>query len=688
MDNSSPIVALAPNQRLDLQDNVLETDDDEGGTLIDFDPQIEHEDIESDHYENLAEEIDENILDSIASELIRGIEDDQRSRQEWLAQRARELDILGLKIEAPRSDLGSSAAPMEGMSSVRHPLVLEAVLRFQANARGELLPSGGPLKIDNEGLETAQISDEAERLEKDCNVYLTSTCTEYVPDTDKLLFGVGSCGAGFKKGYHHPLKRRPVIESVDAEDLIISNTATDIQSAARVTHVIKMSKPVLIRMQIAGAFRDVELSTPEEQANQVSRKVARIQGIDSSGADPRDVDYTLYECYCDYDIPGYEHRHKGKITGLPIPYKIVIDKTSRKILEIRRNWKEGDEECIKRKTFVMYSFIPWKGLYPLGLMHILGNTSNALTAAWRIALDAGMFGNFPGFLYALTGTGQDKNSFRVAPGSGVGVNVGAEGKLSDKIMALPYKSVDPSFLQLIENVGATGQRVGGTAESNVGEGNQNAPVGTTLAMIEQAQKIMSAVHKRLHASQAEEFQILKELLQEDPEALWRHRKGRKNQHAWDEQTLLAALENYDLIPVADPNTPSHMHRMARAEAFAQKVAANPAMFDLKKVYAYYFHAIGIDGIEQFFAPPAPPQAVQPDQNLVKSLQGAHAAQLKAESEAQANQVKLLDIQTRAAEGQANRQSKEKIEQLKIAERLAVHPSSQMLLAGNQPPGAI
>lgn len=189
---------------------------------------------------------------------------------------------------------------------------------------------------------------------------------------------------------------------------------------------------------------------------------------------------------------------------------------------------------------------------------------------------------------------------------------------------------------------------------------------------------MSAVHKRLHAAQAEEFQILKELLQEDPEALWRHRKGPKAR-PWDEATLLAALDNYDLVPVADPNTPSHMHRLARAEAFAEKVAMNPDMFNLRKAYMYYFHAIGMDGVEEFFAPPQPPQEPQMDP---KAVLAAHAAQLKVQSDAQSNQVKLLDIQTRAAEGEANRQSKERIEQLKIAERLAVHPSSQQIISGN------
>jgi hypothetical protein len=265
-------------------------------------------------------------------------------------------------------------------------------------------------------------------------------------------------------------------------------------------------------------------------------------------------------------------------------------------------------------------------------------------------------------------------------------------------------------LQLIDNVSSTGQRLGGTAEVQVGEGRQDAPVGTTIALIEQAQKIESAVHKRLHAAQSEELQILKELLQEDPEALWRHRrKGANGQHPWNEDSLRAALENYDLIPVADPNTPSHMHRMARAEAFAQKVSMNPQMFDMKAVYQYYFQSIGMADADRFFAPPMAPQANQIDPVIVaaqsahqiaqmkaqtdaqnaqlKAQSDAQAAQMKAAAQNQSNQIKLLDIQSRAQEGQANRQSKEQIEKLKIAERLAVHPLSQSIIAGQQPPGA-
>jgi hypothetical protein len=673
--------------RYDPTDRVLEEDGEDGSTTFHFGADDPEGPFESDHYENLAEILDETALSDIAGELIRGIEDDQRSRQEWLSQRVKGIDILALKLEPPRSDLGSSAAPMEGMSNVRHPLLLEACLRSHATLCGELLPPQGPLKVDNEGQQTDQTDDQADRLEKDLNVFLTSTSTEYMPDSKRMMWGVVWSGAGFKKGYHCPIRRRPVLESIDAEKLIISNNATDIQSASRVTHVIDMDTSTFIRMKIAGAYRDIELAAPEEYLDPVTKKIARLQGIDKTGVDLDDMDRTIYECYADLDIPGYEHKHKGKITGLPVPYKVSIDKSSRKILEIRRNWKEDDKDCLKKKTFVMYGFVPMFGFYPSGLLHILGNTAVALTAAWRIALDSGMFGNFPGFLLSDTGADQDNNQLRCAPGSGVKVNVPAGQKIADSYMPLPYKSVDAAFLQLIDNVSATGQRVGGTADMPVAAGKQDAPVGTTLALIEQAAKVMSEVHVGICQSQAEEFAILKELLQEDPEALWRHRKNK--QVPWDVDTLIAALQNYDLIPRADPNTPSHMHRMARAEAFAQKVAMTPDMFDLRKCYMYYFRAIGMNDVEQFFALPQPPKpdpkhAADAHTAEMKAQSDIHSAELKARSEAQTNQIKLMDIQARQAEGAANRASKEKIEQLRIAERLATHPLSQEIVTGGQP----
>jgi hypothetical protein len=493
-----------------------------------------------------------------------------------------------------------------------------------------------------------------------------------------MLWGVVWSGAGFTKGYHCPIRRRPVIESIDAAKLIVSNNATDLTNANRVTHEIDMPKSTFIRMKIAGAYRDCDLSAPEQSSNSLSQKISKQQGIQKSGTDPDDLDRVLWECYADIEVPGFEHKDEnGKETGLPLPFKVTIDKASRKILEIRRNWREDDEDCLKRKVFTMYGFVPMFGFYPSGLLHILGNTSNALTAAWRISLDNGMFGNFPGFLTAENGNEQDNNSLRVAPGSGVSVNVPAGSKLSDSFLPLPYKSLDPAFVQFVDNVGQTGMRVGGAADTPVGEGRQNAPVGTTLALIEQAAKTMSEVHKGACQSQLEEFTILRELLEEDPQGLWRHMKRKKKNYVpWDETTLLSALDNYDLIPRADPNTPSHMHRMARAEAFAQRVKDDPKSFDIRKCYIYYFHAIGMNDIESFFAPPQLPEMPAPDP---KAEAAVKTAQIRKEQADAANQVKLQDIAMRASEGEKNRQNKLDIANTNVAKELAIHPLSQEII---------
>ena len=648
---------MPPGQRL-TPSGALEIDTDDGGVIIDFEPHIRNEAADDDFDQNLAKILNAGELSRIASDLIRGIEQDDRSRSDWMQTRARGIDTLGLKLEMPRSDFSSSAAPLEGMSTVRHPLLLEACLRGQANARAELLPAAGPVKTKNIGQGTAENDDQAEQLEDFFNHYITDVASEYYP------------GCGFKKLYHCPLRQRPVSESVDPEDLIVANTATDLQNANRVTQVIKMSKSVLIRMQLAGAYRDVALTQPDESINAVDRKVAKVEGIDKLGNAPEDIDHTLYECYCNLDIPGFEHEQDDKITGLPLPYKVVIDKTSRQVLEIRRNWQEGDETCTKRRNFVMYPFVPMFGFYPCGLLNILGNTANAVTAAWRVLLDAGMFGNFPGWLYAKQGNRQVNNSFRVAPGSGVPVDIGGGADIRASIIPLPYKTPDPASMQLVENIASTGQRLGGTAEAAVSEGNQEAPVGTTLALIEQAGKIISGVHKRLHAAQAEEFQIWKELFREDPEALWRHRRDKVQ---WNAEALIAALENYDIVPCADPNTPSHMHRLMKAEAFRQTVAMAPGMFNLPKSTIHYLHEIGVADPEQFLAPPSPPGAAEPDPNAIKA-QTAH----------ETNQVKLMDIQTRAATEQQKLQSDEHLEKLRIAERLAVHPMSQGIIENENP----
>lgn len=663
---------LPEGTRIDEKSGALEIDTDDGGVVIDFNPQLDgDEDRESDHDENLADVLEESELSLISSRVLEGIEADEQSRSKWISDREKGINLLGLTLEQSRSDTGSSAGPVEGMSTVRHPLLLEACLRFQANARGELLPAAGPVKVKNVGSETVATDDQAKRLERDMNAYLTSVAREYYPDTDRLLFGVGFEGSGFKKIYHCPLRRRPVSESIPGKDLIVSNTATDLYNAGRVTHQIAMGQDVLKRMQITGAYRDIDLTPPNEEPSSLTQKEGNIQGIRKTGSLPKDIDHTIFECYCNLDIPGYEHKKEGKITGLPLPYKVVIDKTSRKVLEIRRNWKEGDEECKKRRVFVLYPFVPMFGFYPTGLLHILGNTTNAITVAWRVLLDSGMFANFPGFLYAKNGSRQTNLSMRVAPGSGSAVDVGATGDITKAIMPIPYKEPGVATMQLVENIASTGQRVGGVPDTPVGDGNAEVPVGTTLANIEDAHKIISAVHKRIHAAQAEEFEILKEHFAEDPESLWRHNGD--TTPPWDVQELLDALQNYNLVPCADPNTPSQAHRLMRVTAIKQMQGTNPAIYDPRAVDEYCLREIGVADPERFFVPPAPPPPAAPDPNL-----------LNAQAKMQANEVKQQDIQTRAETEAAKMESQEHIEQMRIAERLAVHPEAQGILqAENQ-----
>ena len=542
-------------------------------------------------YDNLADDINDLELSRIAEELLRGIEADIQTRSDWLEDRAQGLKLLGLKIELPGVQGTSDGAPVEGMSKVRHPLLLEAVLRFQANARSELLPTDGPVKIrDDSNNSGVELDELAAALEKDMNHYLTVTASEYYPDTDRMLFMVGFGGDGFKKVYYCPLRNRPVSESIDAEDLIVNNAATDLESAKRITHRIMMRPSVVKRMQIIGAYRDIALSEPQEpKLNAAKEEKNAQQGVSNTVMNHEDRDREIYECYCELDIAGYEHKWKGKPSGLEVPYRVTIDASSRQILSVVRNYKQEDKLPTAKKVFVKYPFVPGLGFYDIGLLHILGNTTNALTATWRELLDAGMFAAFPGFLIAEQGARQNSNIFRVPPGGSATVKTNGM-KISDAIMPLPYKEPSSALMQMSENISQYGQRVGGTAELAVGEGRQDAPVGTTLAMIDQATKVLNSVHKRLHAAQAEEFQLLKECFKENPDSFWQ--RNNAPAYPWDQETFLRALESFYLIPQADPNTASHTQRMMKTVALIQLASQAPDMFDLQAVNRQAIRTIG------------------------------------------------------------------------------------------------
>jgi hypothetical protein len=671
-------------------------------------------------FDNLVDDIDDMELSSIAEELMRGIKDDLDSRQEWVESRSKGIQLLGLKIEVPALQGTPDGAPVEGMSKVRHPLLLEAVLRFQANARSELLPVDGPVKIRNDTNNSTLIDDQlASAYERDFNHYLTSTATEYYPDTDRMLLMLGFGGTSFKKIYFCPIRNRPVSESVDADDLIVNNAATDLANAKRVTHRIMMKPSTVKRMQILGVYRDTDLGVPNDpQLDAVQREKRDQQGIKPAGMNPDDRDREIYECYCELNIRGFEHKWKGKETGLEIPYRVTIDVSSKKILNIVRNYNEDTEELpTARKNFVKYTFVPGMGFYDIGLLHILGNTTNAITAAWRELLDAGMFNNFPGFLMADMGARQNTNIFRVPPGGGALVKTGGM-PINQAVMPLPYQPPSPALMQLVENIAATGQRVGGTSEAQVAEGRADAPVGTTLAMIEQAQKILNSVHKRMHAAQAEEFQLLADCFAEHPDSFWQ--KNRRPAYPWDERTFMKAVEDCDLVPQADPNTASHMQRVMKIMALKQLQSENPGMYDPIAVDTAALQAIGWSNPSQFMAPleaqmRPPPELQQAQAQTQATVMTAQARMLDAQTKAQESQaklglangkaqmeaqIKMQDMQIKAqkaeiemmklqdetrysqediAAREAERLSKERIQLIDLAQNIAVHPESAPLV---------
>jgi hypothetical protein len=695
-------------------EGVAKTEHPDGSVTFDDNPSRGKSDNDnSDFYRNLADDIDAGELANIASDLLTGIELDIDSRKEWMESRATGIRLLALKLEEPRGDLGTSSAPLEGMSTIRHPLLLEAVVHFQANALGELLPAAGPVKVRNDlpmrpdtpepaappappmaappqagqppapmappappPIAEGQVMDDlGAALEKDMNHYLTVTATEYVPDTDRMMFYVGFGGDGFKKVYNCPLRKRPVSESIDAEDLIVSNHATDLRNCGRVTHRIKMRPSILKRMQLHGGWRDVPLGKPTAtiQPTAPEKEKAEIGGYRPMPSQPKDSDYEVYECYCELDLDDFAPKpFKGK--GVPLPFVVTIEKESRQVLSVVRNWDEDDEQALAKQFFVQFPFIRGLGFYGIGLLHMLGNVTMALTAIWRIMIDNGMFSSFPGFLFAKGAGRQNTNQIRIPPGGGFPVDVPPGMKIQDAFMAPPYRDTSTGLANLGVHIEEVGQRLGQTAELQIGEGKQDVPVGTTMAMIEQATKIMDSVHKRLHSAQAQEFGLLKERFREDPEAFWRHNKRPARQ--WTVDQFKQAIKERELVPVADPNNPTSLHRIAKATIIDMLVTKYPLDMDRRAALKRIMRIADIDSDGLMNAQEAQPP---PDPRMV-------AIQAKAQTEQAQQQIDQAKLQLEAQQTQsqmqndaAERASKERqqqfemqLEQLRVKNEMIIH----------------
>lgn len=685
MDINSPSFMLDEEKKETPSSDALIIDQPDEGVVITFSSPNEYkpeisEDSEE-HNANLAEYISDSELDEIACNLLEGIDEDKRSRNEWLQTRANGLKLLGLKLETPRAGSTSSDAPVEGMSTVRHPLLLGAVLNFQATARGELLPADGPVRVRNWSEQTIETEKLSERLERTLNFFLTKTATEFVPDTDRLLFMVGFSGMAFKKVFKCPIRRRPVSECVDAEHLIVTNTAVDIQSAPRVTHEIPMNKVTFKRMELAGIYREVDLSSPDQIQNDFEKAKSRIDGININVTRPEDQVRTIYECYTDLDLPNFEHRKNGKVTGLALPYRVTLEVTSRKILEIRRDWKNNDPDFIRNRTFVPYGFVPCTGFYNIGLLQILGNSTNSLTGIWRLLLDAGMFSNFPGFMVARNGSRQVNTSLRVPPGGGVPIDVTGGMKLTDAIMPLPYKGPDQTLMALAQTIAEQSERLAGMAQMPTADGNKAVPVGTILAAIERADITLNAVHKRLHAAQSLELELIRDLLRDDPEALWR---GTGVHDEWNIPQVVAAIDAHAIIPRSDPNIPSHTHRLMKATALAQMaMQAPPGIFNGRAVATRVLNMMHIDDVEALLIPPGQPD--QSNQRDQLNAQIKHEAnQIKLQTAMATNEIKRQEMESKERQALAKILADRESDRLHIAERLAVHPNSMDEIASVLP----
>ena len=657
------IVTVAPEDKgdtpqIDEKNNILRISHGDGSLTVSLDGKGLGKDPATNDgpkewFSNLVDSIDPAEVSRITEDLLRGVEYDVQSRKEWIEDRALGIKLLGLKIEIPNQTGSSEGAPVEGMSKVRHPLLLEAVLRFQANARSELLPTDGPVKIRNDDNDAGLKEDQdANAYQRDMNHYLTAVATEYYPDTDRMLLMLGFGGTTFKKVYFCPIRNRPVSEAVDAEDIIVNQAAINLANARRITHRTYLRKSMVKRMQILGVYRDIELSDPTPtQLDALQQEKKDQQGITVNNFMPDDRDREVYEICCELDIRGLEHKHKGKETGLEIPYKVTIDKSSRQCLAITRNYNEDDQELpAARVNYVKYTFVPGFGFYDIGLLHIMGNTTNAVTAAWREMLDNGMYANFPGFLMAKSGTRQNTNIFRIPPGGGQQIDT--QGMpIGQAVMPLPYNTAgQPALMDLVNNMVETGQRVGGTSELQVGEGRDEAPVGTTLALIDQAVKIMNSVHKRMCTSQAEEFQLIVNCFKENPQAFWK--RGCKSKTPWDEARFMAAANNCELVPQADPNTASMGQRMMKIMGLKQLQQATQQLYDPVACDTAALMAMGWGNPEQFFVPKQ--ARAQPPPQLQE-------LQKKMENDEKAADAKTAEANARLAEASAKLQeTKEKL----------------------------
>ena len=559
------------------------------------------------HNANLAEVMEEGALASLASELQAKVKEDLESRSDWEEAIAKGLNLLGINYE-DRSD------PFLGASGVTHPLLSEATTQFQAQAYKEMLPSGGPVKTQILGVPTKQTEDQAQRIKDYMNFQIMEVMEEYDQDTDQMLFYLPLTGSTFKKVYFDPTKQRAVSKFVPAEDLIVPYSASDIRTAERVTHMVRMSYNEIRKLQVAGVYKDVELSTTDtgEDEGAIQETTNELQGLYPNYSDDS---YTLLEIHVDLDLEGFEDMDvQGQPSGIMLPYIVTIDQNSGEVLSVVRNFREQDPLKRKRQYFVHFKFLPGFGFYGFGLLHTIGGLSRPATSILRQLIDAGTLSNLPAGFKAR-GVRIRNDDDPLNPGEFRDIDVPG-GDLKNSIIPLPYKEPSGTLAQLLGVIVDSGRRFAQVADAKISDVNSQAPVGTTVALIEQGSKIISSIHKRLHYGQKQEFRMLAEIFAENPMP-YPYFVGNVAP-----QIMANDFDGrIDVLPVSDPSIFSMAQRLSLAQTQLQLAQAAPNLHNQYEAYRRMYDALDIKNIDGILPPPQPPAPVDPATENANSIKG-------------------------------------------------------------------
>ena len=579
--------------------------EEDGGVTVDFDPQ-DQRGVNGDFYANLAEEMPDRELSRISSDLLSEFDANKASRQEWEDAYTNGLELLGFTYD-------ERTQPFRGASAVTHPLLAEAATQFQAQAFNELLPASGPVRTVVMGKESPSKNQQAQRVRQFMNYYITTVMEEYTPDMDQMLFYLPLAGSTFKKTYYDETLGRAVSKFVPAENLVVPYETADLETCPNITQVVRMSLNDLRKRQIYGTYLDVEVIPAQKEMSSLDGEMDRIEGLE-----PNQIDYdcTILEVHADLDLEGYEELDdEGEPTGIKVPYIVTISEDNGQVLSIRRNYLEEDELKKKIQYFTHFKFLPGFGFYGLGLIHTIGGLSRTATAALRQLIDAGTLSNLPAGFKARGLRIRDDDS-PLQPGEFRDVDAPG-GAIRDSLMPLPFKGPDQTLFQLLGFVVEAGQRFATITDLKVGDGNQQAAVGTTLAMMEQGTRVMSAVHKRLHYGMKQEFRILARVMSESLPQRYPYTVP-----GGDEQIMREDFDDrVDVMPVSNPNVFSQAQRIVLAQTKLQLASQAPEIHNISEVYRDMYEALGVTDIDRIMkaVPTDEPVPIDPAQENINVL---------------------------------------------------------------------